>query len=43
MYDIGKAEQLGAKVIKSKNEIREGHFAVLEDPQGNTFGIWESK
>jgi predicted enzyme related to lactoylglutathione lyase len=40
---IRKSEQLGAKVVKSKNEIREGYYAVLEDPQKNTFGIWESK
>jgi predicted enzyme related to lactoylglutathione lyase len=40
---IRKLEQMGAKVVKSKNEIREGYYAVMEDPQGNTFGIWESK
>jgi predicted enzyme related to lactoylglutathione lyase len=40
---IRKSEQMGAKVVKSKNEIREGYYAVMEDPQGNTFGIWESK
>jgi predicted enzyme related to lactoylglutathione lyase len=34
---------MGAKVVKSKNEIREGYYAVMEDPQWNTFGIWESK
>jgi predicted enzyme related to lactoylglutathione lyase len=40
---IRKSEQMGAKVVKSKNEIREGYYVVMEDPQGNTFGIWESK
>jgi predicted enzyme related to lactoylglutathione lyase len=40
---IRKSEQMGAKVVKCKNEIREGYYAVMEDPQGNTFGIWESK
>jgi len=40
---IGKAQQLGAKVIKNKKEISEGYFAVLEDPQKNTFGIWQNK
>ena len=40
---IRKSEQMGAKVVKNKNEIREGYYAVMEDPQGNTFGIWESK
>ena len=40
---IGRAQQLGAKVIKDKKEISEGYYAVLEDPQKNTFGIWQSK
>ena len=40
---IGKAQQLGAKVIKNKKEISEGYYAVLEDPQKNTFGIWQNK
>ena len=40
---LRKSEQMGAKVVKSKNEIREGYYAVMDDPQGNTFGIWESK
>ncbi len=33
-----KSEQMRAKVVKSKNEIREGYYAVMEDPQENTFG-----
>jgi len=40
---IGKAKQLGAKVIKDKQEIDAGFYAVLEDPQENTFGIWQDK
>jgi predicted enzyme related to lactoylglutathione lyase len=40
---IGRAQQLGAKVIKDKKEISEGYYAVLEDPQKNTFGIWQEK
>jgi predicted enzyme related to lactoylglutathione lyase len=40
---IGRAQQLGAKVIKDKKEISEGYYAVLEDPQKNTFGIWQNK
>ena len=28
-----KAQQLGAKVIKNKNEISEGYYAVLKVPQ----------
>ena len=40
---IGKARQLGAKVVKNKQEIRLGYYAVMEDPQKNTFGIWQGK
>jgi uncharacterized protein len=40
---INKAQQLGAKVVKNKQEISEGYYAVLEDPQKNTFGIWQDK
>ena len=41
---IGKAQQLGAKVVKNKQEIDDaGYYAVMEDPQKNTFGIWQSK
>ncbi|MEP0826281.1 MAG: VOC family protein [Nitrososphaera sp.] len=40
---ISKAEQLGARVVKDKQEIDVGYYAVLEDPQKNTFGIWQGK
>jgi uncharacterized protein len=40
---ISKAKQLGARVIKGKQEISEGYYGVLEDPQNNTFGIWQDK
>jgi predicted enzyme related to lactoylglutathione lyase len=40
---IAKAEQLGAKVVKDKQEIDAGYYAVLKDPQKNTFGIWQGK
>jgi predicted enzyme related to lactoylglutathione lyase len=40
---INKAKQLGAKLVKNKQEIPEGYYAVLEDPQKNTFGIWQNK
>lgn len=40
---ISKAKQLGARVVKDKQEISEGYYAVLEDPQKNTFGIWQDK
>jgi uncharacterized protein len=40
---IGKARQLGAKVVRNKQEIGPGYYAVMEDPQKNTFGIWRGK
>jgi len=40
---ISKAQQLGAKVVKTKQEIDAGYYAVIEDPQKNTFGIWQGK
>lgn len=38
-----KANELGAKVVKNKQEIAEGYYAVLKDTQGNTFGVWQNK
>jgi predicted enzyme related to lactoylglutathione lyase len=40
---INKAKQLGARVVKDRQEISEGYYAVLEDPQRNTIGIWQNK
>ena len=40
---INKARQLGARVVKDRREISEGYYAVLEDPQRNTIGIWQNK
>jgi predicted enzyme related to lactoylglutathione lyase len=40
---VSKAKQLNAKIVKEKQEIDQGYFAVLEDPQKNTFGIWQDK
>lgn len=40
---ISKAKQLGARVVKDKQEISEGYYAVLEDPQKNSIGIWQDK
>jgi predicted enzyme related to lactoylglutathione lyase len=38
-----KAKQLGANVVKAKQKIDAGYHAVLEDPEDNTFGIWQDK
>ena len=38
---VSKAKQPGAKVVKDTQEIPQGRYTVLEDPQKNTFGIWQ--
>lgn len=38
-----KAKGLGARVVRGKLEISEAYYAVLEDPQKNTIGIWQEK
>jgi uncharacterized protein len=40
---VSKAKRLNAKMAKEKQEIEEGYYAILEDPQGNTFGIWQAR
>jgi len=40
---ISKAQEIGAKVVKNKQEIDAGYYAVMEDTQKNTFGIWQDK
>jgi predicted enzyme related to lactoylglutathione lyase len=38
-----KIENLGGKIRATKTAVpRMGHFAVCQDTEGNTFGIWES-
>ncbi len=38
-----KATSLGAKVVTAKQEIPTiGYFAVLKDPDGNTFALFQS-
>jgi len=39
---VSKATALGAKLCKDVTAIPEmGSFAILNDPQGATFGLWE--
>ncbi len=40
---ISKAKNGGAKILVEKQEISEGYYALLEDPQGCMVGIWEDK
>lgn len=40
---LGKAQQLGAKVMMGKRPVPAmGWFAQLTDPEGNPFAIWET-
>jgi predicted enzyme related to lactoylglutathione lyase len=37
-----KVKKLGGKVVVSKEEVPEmGYFAIVLDPDGNAFGLWE--
>jgi predicted enzyme related to lactoylglutathione lyase len=39
---LNKAGQLGAKVVVEKTAVPDmGAFAILVDPRGASFGIWE--
>jgi uncharacterized protein len=38
-----KIEQLGGKICMAKTAVPQmGYFAVCQDTEGNSFGIWES-
>ena len=40
---VAKAQQLGAKVTKGRSAVPGmGWFAMLIDPQGNEFALWQS-
>jgi predicted enzyme related to lactoylglutathione lyase len=40
---LSKAKTEGGKVVIDKQEIPEGIFVIIKDPQQNTIGIWQSK
>ena len=40
---INKAKQLGARIVKDRQEISEEYYVISEDPQKNTIGIWQNK
>ncbi len=40
---VAKAEKLGAGICKGATDIGMGIFAVLKDPQGASFGLWQFK
>lgn len=40
---LKKAEALGGKTLVPPVEIPTGTFAWMQDPEGNTVGLWKSK
>jgi len=41
---LAKASSLGANIIKGKQEIPNmGYFAILQDPDNNTFALFQAK
>ena len=40
---LDRASKLGAKVMKGKEAVPEmGWFAILSDPEGNPFALWQT-
>jgi predicted enzyme related to lactoylglutathione lyase len=40
---LEKAKALGAKTLVPPVEIPMGTFAWMQDPKGNTVGLWKTK
>ena len=40
---VSKAKNAGAEIVVNKQQVSEGYFAILKDPQQNIIGVWESK
>jgi predicted enzyme related to lactoylglutathione lyase len=40
---LAKAQALGAKMLVPPVEIPTGTFAWMQDPEGNTVGLWKAK
>jgi len=38
---VAKAQSLGANLLKDVTDIQMGSFAVVQDPQGAIFGLWQ--
>lgn len=40
---LAEAQRMGARIVRSKAAVpRTGWYAVLADPQGNCFAIWQA-
>jgi predicted enzyme related to lactoylglutathione lyase len=40
---LKQASSLGATVVMPKQETGQGHFAILKDPNGNTFALFQGR
>ena len=40
---LKQASSLGATVVMPKQETGKGHFAILADPNGNTFALFQGR
>jgi predicted enzyme related to lactoylglutathione lyase len=40
---LKQASSLGATVVMPKQETGKGHFAILTDPNGNTFALFQGR
>jgi len=40
---LKQASGLGATVVMPKQETGKGHFAILKDPNGNTFALFQGR
>ena len=40
---LKQASSLGATIVMSKQETGRGHFAILTDPNGNTFALFQGR
>jgi predicted enzyme related to lactoylglutathione lyase len=40
---LKKAEALGGKMLVPPVDIPTGTFAWMQDPEGNTVGLWKAK
>ena len=40
---VSKAKNAGAEIVVAKQQVSEGYFVILKDPQQNIIGIWEPK
>jgi len=38
---VARAQKLGARVITPRTDIKEGSFAVLQDPAGARIGVFQ--